>query len=219
MYNIKLRCPSCYNETGFFITALDSYQVEPGKPIRDKAVEIVKAWAIGKCPNCGQVVLAQIKTTLEGYEAIKRSLSDFQFVPTLTYLEVLTYYPEPPKPYTHEALPPKVNALYKDLQEILWLKKNPSLIVAGCRSVLEEAIKALGAEGKTLKEKIEDLYRKGVITFILKDWADQIRLQGNEAIHELEATPEEAEEMVEFVRIFLIYTFELPYRIKKIRNL
>jgi hypothetical protein len=211
---IKLRCPSCYNETGFIITCLDGYENAKEITLAGKTHQLVHAHCLCKCPNCKQVVLAKIETTLANYQNIQEALKNFHYTPTLSFINLLEYWPKPPEPYSHESLPDDLKIIYKDLQEILWLKKSPSIVVGGCRSVLECALNELGAEGKSIRDKIDDLFNKGVITKVLANWAHHIRIEGNTAIHEIKTTPEEANEIVEFTKIFLIYTFELPHRIK-----
>ena len=95
---------------------------------------------------------------------------------------------------------------------------SPSLVITGCRSVLEISVNELGAEGKTLQHKINNLKEKSIVNGVLADWAHQIRLEGNSAVHQMEGTQEEAEELVEFTKLFLQYTFEFPSRVNAIRN-
>ena len=51
----------------------------------------------------------------------------------------------------------------------------------------------------------------------MKDWAHQIRLDGNDATHEEDKvfTKEDAEQIREFTELFLIYAFTLPERVKR----
>lgn len=213
MYTVKLICPYCIKETGAVVTCIDSYSPAEERSVAGKTLKYVHFHCLCKCPDCKNPILVTAETTLDGYENIRKSIEEFQFSPSLTFIKVLKYYPEPPKPYTHESLPDEVKTLYADLQRILWEGKSPSIVVSGCRSVLEASLNALQAKGNSIKEKIDYLYETHAITKVLADWAHHIRIEGNFAIHEIKTTPEEAQEIVEFTKIFLIYTFELPYRI------
>ena len=53
---------------------------------------------------------------------------------------------------------------------------------------------------------------------MLAEWAHIIRDDGNSATHEARGTQQEAEELVEFTKLFLQYTFEFPARVKVSRE-
>ena len=59
---------------------------------------------------------------------------------------------------------------------------------------------------------------QGIITETIKDWAHIIRDNGNDAVHELNGKREDAEDLLNFTKIFLQYAFELPAVIKAMRN-
>ncbi|MEE7110004.1 DUF4145 domain-containing protein [Escherichia coli O134:H31] len=67
-----------------------------------------------------------------------------------------------------------------------------------------------------LKERINKLCNKGMITREMKIWADEIRYAGNIAVHEEDAaTKEDAEQLIAFTELFLIYSFTLPLMVKE----
>lgn len=72
----------------------------------------------------------------------------------------------------------------------------------------------MGATGRDLRGRIDDLRTKGLITQGIADWAHATRTAGNEAVHELGGTAAEAREMVKFVRQFLDVAFTLPATIE-----
>jgi len=223
MYTLPIiECPFCSNEGNFTVLAIDGYERIEEKSLDGKTVVLVKADTLARCPKCRNACLVIVETTEEHYKQIKEAIQNFQFIPRISYLKVLKVYPEPQPVYSHPSLPDKVREAFEDLQRMLKQKFKPYFIVGGCRAVLEAAIAELGGEGERLIDKINDLLKKGIITKPLADWAHQIRVEGNVALHELlhtEITPEEAEELVEFVKLFLVYTFELPARIQERRKL
>lgn len=66
-----------------------------------------------------------------------------------------------------------------------------------------------------LGKRIDKLEKDGLITKDLKDWAHKIRLEGNEAVHDLpKPTKEQTEELQLFTELVLTYLFTLPAKIK-----
>lgn len=90
----------------------------------------------------------------------------------------------------------------------------------GYRNVLDLATKERGEANGNLQKRIEALHAAGKLTADLRDWAHEIRLDGNSAAHD-PLTPEErkalANELREFVAIFLKFVYELPGRIRQRR--
>ena len=80
------------------------------------------------------------------------------------------------------------------------------------RRVLDIATKSLAPEKKdvTLYNRIVHLEKTGKITPELRGLADQIRLDGNEAVHEENFDETKVAQLKEFTHLFLLYTFTLP---------
>jgi len=230
MFVIRHECPHCQNLADFYIKSVIEYfpqeKVSPG-PLPPKVSirkvspeEKIKAYAVAACPLCHSPVMFFFETFYSFFEEMHRCVRENRRY-TKELPRILAIYPSPPEPYAHHSIPEKARSLFIDLQRLIRdvrYSERASMVVAGCRSVIEQAIKLLGGEGPTLKAKIDDLLQKGIITRALADWAHTIRLEGNQAVHEINATQDEAEEMVEFVKIFLQFTFELPARIREKRR-
>ncbi len=87
------------------------------------------------------------------------------------------------------------------------------------RASLEAAVKSLEAKGNNLKEKINDLAARHIITPDLADWAHEIRTIGNNAAHDgTPHTKQDAEDIIDFAEMLYIYLFTLPGRIKTRRG-
>ncbi|KUE88918.1 hypothetical protein ASL20_09865 [Cupriavidus necator] len=70
-------------------------------------------------------------------------------------------------------------------------------------------------EAWKLEKRIDKLSAAGAITQELKSWAHKIRLEGNDAIHEVpKPSKEEAEELRLFTELLLMYLFTLPTRVR-----
>ena len=229
MFTFEGHCPHCYSDRGFLAFGCSSYligqydysrcspQERERLALRHKENPPVEFSLAGTCLHCKQPVVATCKASLKDRREIQDCIGKFDLTTRLT-VEVCALFPAPTPPYSHPSLPEKVRDSFVDLQKMIQEGKQPHFIIFGCRAVLEAAVRALGGEGKTLHERVEDLYSAGVITSSLKDWASIIRRVGNEAAHQMEGTPEDAREMVAFVKVFLQFTFELPAVIQAART-
>ncbi|MGG2143303.1 DUF4145 domain-containing protein [Symbiopectobacterium sp. RP] len=83
-----------------------------------------------------------------------------------------------------------------------------------CRKVIDIATRNILGEDSNkekLSQRISMLHGKGLITEQMKDWAHIVRIDSNGAVHsDEEFTQEEAEEMIGFTEVFLLYAFTLP---------
>jgi hypothetical protein len=80
------------------------------------------------------------------------------------------------------------------------------------RKVLEASVKHIHPNSSgSLYSRIEQLFKDGLITEQLKQWAHIIRDDGNDAAHDLApVSREHAEELLEFSHLFLLYVFTMP---------
>ena len=74
----------------------------------------------------------------------------------------------------------------------------------------------LAVKGVGLEKRLDKLAEKHLITPAMKEWADIIRVGGNEATHEEDEvfSEDEALAMKEFAEVFLLYAFTLPKRVE-----
>lgn len=90
------------------------------------------------------------------------------------------------------------------------LNKGASLLA---RSSLETAVNDLKGTGGDLKTKIKSLAERGTITNDLAAWADEVRITGNEAAHEMGPVSEEdASDSLFFLDAFLDAVYSVPFR-------
>jgi hypothetical protein len=178
------------------------------------------AWVTISCTHCNKPSVAEISfkhDLVYSYKELTELLSDTCY--KVINADVIRLLPDPPKPYSHIAIPEKIGTAFNMLQRDLInpLNQSPPLIIAGCRMVLDVVIKDKGGVGKNLKEQIDSLAMAGIVAGVLKDWAHQLRSEGNKAVHELEGSKEEADDLVKFVRFLLQYLYELPYEVDSSR--
>jgi hypothetical protein len=84
------------------------------------------------------------------------------------------------------------------------------------RKTLDVALKRIDAQLKgLLRDRIDKLASANKLTPSIKDWAHEIRLDGNDASHDEDPfTKPEAEQMHLFAQLLLTYLFTLPERVK-----
>ncbi len=226
MFFFKTECPNCGNIESFplshfyesrILTRQEAKKTAPAIQTRVVPVgDIMEAYGTAACPTCYQPMLFFFSCAFSQLEEI-RKCAGFDKRYNGPAPKLLKQYPEPQHAFDHPAIPERAAKLFTNLQDHMRQGLEPSMVVAGCRSTLEMALGSLGAEGRTLIDRINDLHQKGVLTRVLADWAHQVRMEGNQAIHEINATVEQADEMINFVRIFLEYAFVLPQRIAEKR--
>ncbi|MBM3299456.1 MAG: DUF4145 domain-containing protein, partial [Deltaproteobacteria bacterium] len=85
-----------------------------------------------------------------------------------------------------------------------------------CRRALEALCKTLSAKGRDLARRLADLKESGRIDSRLMDWAQGVRLVGNEAAHDVETavTAEDARDILEFTEALLMYVFTLDTKFR-----
>jgi hypothetical protein len=89
------------------------------------------------------------------------------------------------------------------------------------RSALDIGTKALDGvpRGKSFFKRLEWLHENHRITPDMRDWADHVRVEGNEALHDPdEFTEEDAKPLRLFTEMFLKYVFELPGEVQAFRG-
>lgn len=88
------------------------------------------------------------------------------------------------------------------------------------RRCMEIALKEFAPEVQAwkLEKRIDKLASENRITPALKDWAHELRLDGNEALHaQAPATQELAEQMHGLCNFLLIYLYTLPEQVRQAR--
>jgi hypothetical protein len=137
--------------------------------------------------------------------------------------KVVNVYPVAPKP---EDLPEHVpdvvatpyeqacRALHAQDFDLAGMGFRKSLDVAtkyAIRSFLASEQLNAGILKQAFQKRIDFLRERQLITADLKDWADLVRVEGNDAAHEEDPfTSEQAHQIHSFARVFLMYVFTMP---------
>jgi len=240
MFTRPLNCGHCGHLVDFhFGTIVDYRHLNPselqqiGDPgyknsqqgasvVTVKAQDQVTAAAFTQCPRCNFPTMVLFKTTHETLVGLKR-LSERGSGATVTtpVFGIVEQYPQINEPDTDPRWPDSIRRKFSDAQRMQQQQMSPSIILTTCGTVLELAMKALDqSDSRTsLFKRIENLHTAGVITSPIKDWAHDIRLDRNDAVHDGEGDENDAVEYIEFLKMFFNMAFSLPNRIKEKRAL
>jgi hypothetical protein len=230
MYSIKIKCPHCLHLVHLNIQRITEYTCrEPmalneanGRPtfsVRSVSNNtVLSAYSTATCPECYGPVLLAFQCHHGELQKIQKSTTDAAWTLNGVTPQNITVYPELKNPDDSPYYPEKIRRTFIELQEDIQMKRTAPRIVVGCRSVLEVALRNLGYENGNLLSRIEKARADGILTESMKNWAHRIRMDGNEAVHELESSDAEAAEFVSFLRLFLEVTFVLPERVSKAQS-
>jgi len=115
-------------------------------------------------------------------------------------------------------LPPKLVEPFRELQENVAQKKLASSILQTARACLDVALKELNELSGSRKERIKNLRDTGIITVGLETWANRLWKDGSDAVHDLDASRDNAVEHVEFLKLFFQVVFALPRQIEEAKE-
>ena len=146
MFVFKSRCPHCCSDQGFDAFGISNYAPNESENLSEDR-SLVKFSLAGTCLSCKKPVVAMCSADIKVREEI---LSCIRSSNRETYHQVIVehIFPSPVQHYSYPSLPEKINKNFIDLQKMLVEKKQPYLIILGCRSVLEEAVCHLEGEGQ-----------------------------------------------------------------------
>lgn len=141
---------------------------------------------------------------------------DFDDLASIASAAVKTEYPQKEKLEAPESISSAVEKPF--LQGLDNAQRgNNDAAAAMFRKALEAATRELAPDmaNKPLAKRIDLLADSGKLTADLKEWAHLIRLDGNQGVHDdEELTTAEIEQLKEFTRLFLVYTFTLPAQVQ-----
>ena len=170
-----------------------------------------------KCMRCEHSIVVE----LDASTTSRPSSSPHDLFSHNSGYRVETVYPRPQQAQSPDDTPEDIDIDFKEAVDGL---KRQNWTSAGLmfRKALERATAKIGPDSKSfrnkrLSDRIDSLHSQGLITEAMKDWAHAIRLEGNEAAHEIDEpfTEEQASEMQQFTEVFLLYAFTLPERIRR----
>jgi hypothetical protein len=146
-------------------------------------------YSFHKCPKCEMPLLTLRENFGLGWEDPSR------------------IYP-PQDKRIHPSFPEPIKKAY---QEALSCYKNKSFTAAAimCRKTLEGICSTHGINAKNLASGLKEMKDKGIIESRLFEWAEALRISGNEAAHDVNVTisSQDAKDIIEFTAALLEYIF------------
>ncbi len=210
---INLNCPHCLRDNA--VLQVEGETIQPLKGTNA---------LMAICRSCSGALIAEVEpgglvSRAGGFHAIAMSTTrtditlDCRLGHGNQWGVVKDYYP---KAQTHSAPPSTPDRVSKFFVEAKdnFSRGNYETCGGLCRKVIDLATKSMAqAEDISawkLQKRIEKLKEKGAITQEMYDWADIIRLDGNEQIHsEDEFDSQSAQAVLDFTETFLLYAFTL----------
>lgn len=161
-FSLRGTCPHCQQGSVFIqVTTIHAEQFSQWQ----------QKLAVGmQCQGCLEHILAvALKTRSHSGQPT-----------TLGYLQ---HYPlRKPQDSVDPSVPKDIAEDFAEAMRCFWVKSYKASI-AMCRRSVEASCKQLGAKGKNLNAKIDDLFAQGKITESLKRMAHRVRLTANEKLH------------------------------------
>ncbi len=196
MLSIQLTCPHCHAVKACFA---GSGKLSPFREKENLFLELMQ------CAICHEGIVAKIKHgAVDNAQRLSRDQQPSEY-------SLVDHWPKRLEAEIPTHIPDNVKSYY--LQGVDCSSRK-SFDAAGAvfRKTLEAALRALPSSGSgTLAKRIGSLPEEVGVTISMKKWAEEIRLLGNDAVHE-EApfTEKEAAQLQLFTKLFLVYAFTLP---------
>jgi hypothetical protein len=146
--------------------------------------------SFAKCPRCSSPFLAtQEEDFPEGWQHPQR------------------LYPSEESP-TSSALPKPIREAVEEANRCLRVRAYTAAAIM-CRKALEGICVEHGVKERNLSKSLEEMRDKGIIEKRLFDWADALRISGNEAAHDVYVTvsAEDARDILDFTNALTEYVF------------
>lgn len=207
-------CPHCFTaNSGFTYVAEVPHLTSPG-------AQPSRFTLIFRCNSCYEAVGIKITSTAgRSSFATGRSgdlVRSIDFDPVKSAFKLLGQYPDRREVVIPAHLSASTERCYRQGQNAADREEYDS---AGAmfRKCIDIATRELdnSTSGKKLAARIEALWQSGKLTESLRDWAHEVRLDGNDAAHDDDPlSREEIEQLASFTDLFLRYTFTLPAQVK-----
>lgn len=187
-FSLDLTCPRCRH--------LVRAQLESG-PIYRLAQSDQYAFLICRCPRSSCDVL------FVKYDRLNNCVA--QVFP----------YPDISAADYHKSIPEAIREDFAEAQRCYFGQAHIAT-VAMCRRAMQRIAQNKGAKGDNLREEIDDLFSKGLITKNLRDAAHEVRHFGNFGAHPRDdgldtISPEDSESVLRMTNEFLLDLYIRPY--------
>lgn len=158
-------------------------------------------WSFCSCPLCDQPMLAVQCDYGDGDESPAR------------------VYPPPEKRRLGSGVPLNIQTSFNEAV-VCFVAKAYTASAIMCRKTLEGLCDAHGAKKGTLAKRLEKLQEDGVIEAQLFEWAEALRVLGNEAAHGVgsQTSRQDSEDILEFTEALTQYVFTYRDKFKQFKR-
>ncbi|MGR6534013.1 MULTISPECIES: DUF4145 domain-containing protein [Brevundimonas] len=167
--------------------------------------------------TCGA---CRLPVTLECYDNVGRGSKPREFNGVIEpEFNVTAFWPERIEPMAPLHTPASVAKRFLEGEDA-YQRRSWNAAVAMYRSALDIATKTFeGIPKGTFFKRLEWLHNNHHITPDMWSWADRVRIEGNEALHDPDDfTEDDAKPLRLFTEMFLKYVFELPGEVAEFRE-
>ncbi len=172
--------------------------------------DATRASLFGTCFQCGEGVIFYI-SSMDGLSLDKAAGISGKLFSDSFFIESVA--PKPPTIETVDYLRPEISETYLEAESNFTDARYRSA-AAMYRTTVELSVKHLEPEGNgSLYKRIEAMADKNALPKTLIDLMHEVRFLGNDSVH-ASIDPEDVERGREFTKLFLVYVFELPEKIK-----
>jgi hypothetical protein len=187
-----VECPDCNAFVEMKVIASYDYEEED--------VDITGRYSFLKCPRCGRPLLILQTSDSWGWDSPTRIYPPLE---TGTSLEV----------------PSSIRATYDEARTCFRARAFTATAIM-CRKTLEGICEEHKIAARSLALALGEMRDKGIIESRLYEWADTLRITGNEAAHETNATisAEDARDILEFTHALLEYVFTFRDRFERFKK-
>jgi len=154
-------------------------------------------YSLLRCPNCTHPMVTLQLNDGSGWEP-----------PTRIY---------PAEPLINiGSIPVPIAMAYKEARTCLKAKAYTATAIM-CRKVLEGITEEHGIKSRNLAGGLREMRDQGIIDSLLFEWADALRVSGNEAAHEtgVPISAEDARDILEFTNALMEYVFILRVKFEE----
>lgn len=136
------------------------------------------------------------------------------------WTEPRALFPSIGRPLDYGLIPPEVSRPFREAERCLHDADAYQASIALCRKVIEATCYSLKTGGANLAAQIRKLEEMGHIEGRLVAWANQLRLEGNAAVHSHDAVADKqtAHDVLEFTYSLINHVFVLSWRFDEFMN-
>ena len=131
---------------------------------------------------------------------------------------LVAFYPTgKPNDIVDDAIPEAIRMDFREAKRCRWVNAYKAAVVM-CRRAVQASCVALGAKKNKLIDQIDEIAAMGIITSSLRDFAHEIRLEGNDGAHPgkdglEDVTEKDADDILEFTDHFFNHVYVMPARL------